>query len=169
MEIQFHPESDRPALVSATTDYQRLWEAEGEKIAEQFAAATGLRFAEARIDALVYEGTSQSHPLRLRASYDGETKLGTLIHELAHRLLQDNRARLQLPSYRPDQGREEHELLDLFLFDVWTDLYGEMFARRQVEVESQRRPMYREAWNATLALDPAARAAKLASLFTTSR
>ena len=164
LQIRFCPESDQPALVSAAAEYQRLWEAEGERIVEQLAAATGLRFTERAIDARVFEGVSRSDPLRLRASYDQETKLGTLIHELAHRLVQGRRVGSALDANGPDRERENHELIDLFLFDVWTDLYGLGFAQRQVEIESQRRPMYRATWRATLTLSRVARTEKLRAM-----
>ena len=167
VEVRFRPESDQPALTLATGEYRDLWEAEGDRIIEQLAAATGLRFAETVIDAIVFEGMSRSHPLRLRASYDRETKLATLTHELAHRLIQGHTR----PSVAPqpaDQQRQSHELIDLFLFDVWADLYGEAFAERQVDIESQRRSVYRDAWQVTLELDRASRATKLRSLLSTS-
>jgi hypothetical protein len=162
--IRFRPESGDPALAAAAEEYQALWEAEGERIVGAFAAVTGLAFAEAEIDAAVYEGPSRSNPLLLRASYDDEAKRGTLIHELAHRLIRGNRARLGLPPYQPGNERKNHELIDAFLYDVWSDLYGEEFARRRVEAESVWQPFYRQAWEATLALDRAGRAAKLAGL-----
>jgi hypothetical protein len=146
LEIRFHPESGRDAFVAAAAEYQRLWDEHGERIVAQLVSLTGLRFVEDVLNALVFEGISHSHPLCLRASYDAETKLGALIHELAHRLVAGNRARLGLPPYHPDRNREEHELIDLFLFDAWTDLYGEAFARRQVAIESRYQPFYREAW-----------------------
>ena len=145
-------------MAAATTEYKRLWRSQGRRIVEQFTAATSLRFAEGTIDALVFEGVSRSEPLQLRASYDEPTKLGTLIHELSHRLIADNRSRLRSP---PASSSEEHQLIDLFLFDVWTDLFGESFARHQVEVESKRGQLYRDAWSAALALDRDARESKL--------
>jgi len=166
VEIRFHPESEEPALTLAAAEYQGLWEAQGHRVVQQLAAATGLSFAETVIDATVFEGTSQSHPLRLRASYDRETKLAYLIHELAHRLVQGH-ARLSVARDGADQQRQSHELIDLFLFDVWADLYGEAFARRQVDIESQRRSLYRDAWQVSLELDRASRAAKLRSLLRT--
>lgn len=158
MEITLRPASDDPALIAATGEYERVWRSDGERIVAALCGLTGLRFVEPRLEAIVHEGISRSHPLRLRASYDGETKRGTLIHELAHRLV-DQRGSPSDPS-----SADEHELIDLFLFDAWSDLYGEAFARRQVEVESQRRPMYQEAWKPTLVLDRKGRAAKLRSL-----
>jgi len=167
LEIRFRPDSDEPPIVSAAAEYRRLWEAEGEEIVRQFATTTGLTFAVHAMDARVFEGTSQSDPLSLRASYDKETKLGTLIHELAHHLVQGHTARSAGSLDRPDRQRENHELIDLFLFDVWADLYGQTFARRQVDVESRRRPMYREVWAATLTLDRVGRAARLQVLLRT--
>jgi len=167
VEIRFHPESEQPALARAAAEYRRLWEAHGDDVIEKLAAATGLRFPEPALDAVVFEGMSQSHPLRLRASYDNETKLATLIHELAHRLVHGH-ARPSVASDQPSQERQNHELIDLFLFDVWADLYGEAFAKRQVEIESERRPMYRDAWHVALAIDPASRAAKLRGLLSAS-
>lgn len=158
MDITFRPASDDPALIAATAEYERLWRSDGERIVEALCGLTGLRFAEQRLEGIVHEGISRSHPLRLRASYDGETKRGTLIHELARRLVDQGES----PS--DPSSADEHEIIDLFLFDAWSDLYGDAFARRQVEVESQRRPMYQEAWKATLVLDRKARAAKLRSL-----
>jgi hypothetical protein len=162
LEIHFRPESDDPALTAAAAEYRRIWEADGSRIVQAFATATGLAFAEASIEAIVFEGPSQSNPLRLRASYDTEGKRGTLIHELSHRLIKGNRTRLGLPPYDPTRERENHELIDLFLFDVWTDLYGEPFARRRVEAESRWQPLYCEAWIATLAMSRTERAAKMA-------
>jgi hypothetical protein len=167
VEVRFRPESEQPALTLAAAEYQRLWEAQGDRVVEQLAAATGLRFAETVIDAIVFEGMSQSSPLRLRASYDRETKLATLIHELAHRLVQGH-AGPSVARHGTDRQRQSHELINLFLFDVWADLYGDDFARRHVDVESQRRSVYREAWHVTLELDRASRAEKLRSLLSPS-
>lgn len=162
LTIRFTPESEQnPALATAAVSYRRLWERDGARIVARLERLTGPRFAETEIDATVREAPSASHPLRLRASYDHETKAGTLVHELCHRLLSGNRARLGLRPYRRDQELDNHKLINLFLYDAWCDLYGEAFARRQVEVESRRRPLYAKAWAWALELDRARRAAML--------
>ena len=63
---------------------------------------------------------------------------------LAHRLIVD-------AAPPAAQGLESHAVIYLFLFDVWTDLFGVSFAQRQTETESQRlmiesfgRPDFRE-------------------------
>jgi len=156
LRISFRPAAPEPDIVSATAAYQELWDAHGDEIVRQLEARAGLQFAERDLDAQVHEGPSRSHPLTLRASYDRETKLGTLIHELADRLVVD-----ALPSAR---GLESHEVIYLFLFEVWTDLFGRAFAQRQVDVESRRRPLYAAAWRNVHAIDPTARAARLRAL-----
>ena len=143
-------------MTSASAEYERLWRSDGGRIVAKLVALTGLRFSEGRLDAVVHEGPSRSHPLRLRASYDRDTKRGTLIHELAHRLIAGSIPRTQGSAA---SERESHELIYAFLFDAWSDLYGEAFAHRQVQVESLRRPVYAEAWQVALSKDRPARAA----------
>jgi hypothetical protein len=159
LELVFRPESDAPQLAEAAAEYTFLWIEWGVWIATELTRATGLSFPYTRLEATVCEEPSRSHPLRLRASYDRETKLGTLVHELAHRLVGDRAER----SARTLGELESHELIDLFLFDVWADLFGEKFARQQVEVESQRRPIYAEAWTSALAIDRRTRAERLSA------
>lgn len=161
LTVNFHPDSDNLELVAAADDYAHLWQADGDQIVARLNGATGPTFVEEFINAIVFEGVSQSHPLCLRASHPTETKKETLIHELCHRLIQGNRSRLGLPAYRPSEQLQNHQLIDLFLFDVWVDLYGEEFARRQVEVESERQPFYKEAWGWPLSMGRGERETKL--------
>ena len=64
--------------------------------------------------------------IRLRAGYSPDYKKATLVHELGHRLA------LALPNHG---GLDDHRLLYLFLYDAWTDLYGQDFADRMVAIE----------------------------------
>ncbi len=167
LTVNFHPDSNKPDLVAAAAEYTRLWQTEGGQIVARLDGVTGLTFAEEFINAIVFEGVSQSHPLCLRASYPAETKKGTLIHELCHRLVRGNRSRLGLPAYRSNEQLQNHQLIDLFLFDVWVDLYGEEFARRQVEVESERQQFYKEAWGWALSMGRGERETKLRAVLST--
>jgi hypothetical protein len=164
LDLRIYPECDQPQLVKAAADYQRLWDAHRKRIVTRFRVTTGLDFAEGLINAIVWDGGGFATPLRFRNHPDEEFRLGTVIHELSHRLIRGNRARLGMPPSRPELVHENHELIDLFLFDVWCDLFGEDFARRRVDVESAANDYSREAWQAALALDRAGRAARLKSL-----
>ncbi len=119
-----------------------------------------LRFTESTVNATVFERISHSHPLKLRASYSRSVKLGTLVHELGHRLVYGARnPRVAFATARPST-EELHRTLDLFLFDVWTDLYGSEFAHEQVATECARTPLYKAAWDWALAMDRTQRTAE---------
>ena len=95
----------------------------------------------------------------LRASYREPTKRGTLVHELGHRLAADV----------PFKG-EHHELIFLFVYDVWVDLWGKPFADEQVAVESQRRGLvdYEGIWKKTLTMSQTERASRLQQILKSS-
>jgi hypothetical protein len=156
LRIEFVPLSDH--FHQASVEYQQIWEQEKDRIVAEMERRTGLKFPRIAIQAIVYEGISSSGygsaPMRLRASLDLESKRGTLVHELGHRLLGN--------IHRGNQ----HPVLFLFLYDVWKDLWGEAFADRQVRIESQRRGLYdyAGAWKAALSLSADERAALLRSI-----
>ena len=95
--------------------------------------------------------------MRLRASYPAEVKKGTLIHELAHRML---------GRVKPTDDIDEHRKIFLVLYDIWVALYGKEFADRNVAVESSRKGLYdyESAWKWTLAMSAEERAAKFKTL-----
>jgi hypothetical protein len=122
-------------------------------------SVSGLRFAnpiyaDTAIAAVVLEQPSSSgyreRPMQLRASYSPSTRRATLIHELGHRL-QSNLFRF---------GEQEHGPLFLWVYDVWTQLYGRSFADAEVEVEKRRGGPYPAAWDSAMALSAEQRAAR---------
>ena len=125
---------------------------------ETMEQVSGLKFQETDIQVVVYEGVSYSgykdRPMRLRASYPEDVKKATLVHELGHRL--DS----QLKN-RPKEV-DEHRLLFLYLYEVWTKLYGKRFADEMVEVEKKRKGLYdyESAWGWALTMNEGERAAK---------
>lgn len=143
MKILFTPESED--FLNSTKTYQSIWEREGKKIIDEFKNVTGLDFKNEEINVIVYEGVSSSgndnEPMRLRASYEDDIKLGTLIHELGHRLL--------IPLKNRIEELDEHRTLFTFLYDVWLNLYGVEFADKLVHEESKRKGLYdyESAWN----------------------
>ncbi|HEX8365380.1 MAG TPA: hypothetical protein VF603_08870 [Allosphingosinicella sp.] len=150
-----------PEFDAATEEYRRIWEEEGARIVEALERVTGLAFPPDEIEALIsqappmmaYDGRN----LRLRAAYSPDYKRATLVHELGHRLsfLIPRRA-----------GLDDHRLLYLFLYDAWTDLYGEAFAERMASIE-RRIPGtydYDAAWAWALSMTREERQARLAVL-----
>ena len=142
---------------AATEEYREIWAKEGARIVAAMERATGLHFEPGPIEVSVYEGTSYSgerggRPMLLRASYQTDTKRGTLVHELGHRLAAD------VP-FKSDH----HELIFLFVYDVWVDLWGQEFADSQVKVEGLRKGIvdYDGIWKRTLAIPAAERARRL--------
>lgn len=156
-----HFVSAGPEFDDATEEYGRIWQEEGDRIVAALEEVTGLVFPPAEIEALVsqappmmaYDGRS----LRLRAAYSPAYKRATLVHELGHRL----------SFLLPRTGElDDHRLLYLFLYDAWTDLYGEAFADRMARIE-RRIPGtydYDSAWNWALSMSRDERQARLAEL-----
>lgn len=154
--VAFTPTS--PAFAPAADEYRRLWESEGTAVVAAMERATGLSFPPGRIDVIVSEGRPMTaydgRTIRLRARYSPAYKKATLVHELGHRLA------LALPR----TGLDDHRLLYLFLYDVWTDLYGQGFADRMVAIERRIGPAYESAWTWALAMTREQRQARLAAL-----
>ncbi|MEO7178936.1 MAG: hypothetical protein ABIW83_08830 [Allosphingosinicella sp.] len=59
-------------------------------------------------------------------------------------------------------------MLYLFLYDVWTDLYGKDFADRMAGIERRIGPSYEVAWAWALAMNREERQTRLAALRTMS-
>ena len=157
--VSFAP--TEPRFAPATDEYRRIWEAEGARIVAALEAATGLAFPATPIEMIVRQGTPMTaydgRTIRLRADYSPDYKKATLVHELGHRLS------FLLPR---DPELDDHRLLYLFLYDVWTDLYGRAFADRMVAIE-RRIPGgydYDAAWTWALAMTRAQRQARLRAL-----
>lgn len=145
----------------AAAEYRALWEAEGPRIVAALEAETGLVFPSRAIDVIVTDGPPMTsydgRTIRLRGRYAPLYKRATLVHELGH----------LLAFSLPDRGGlDDHRLLYLYLYDVWTELYGKTFADRMVQVEKRiEGPAdYRAAWDWALAQSRAQRRARLAAL-----
>ena len=159
INITFSPESEQYA--QATKEYQAIWAAEGQRIIAAMEKVSEVRFTEAEVRAIVFEGASSSgfreKPMKLRASYPSEVKKATLIHELGHRLIN------RIPKTKEV---DEHRVLFLVLYDIWESLYGKDFADRMVEVEKKRKGIYdyESAWKWALAMSKEERAARFKAL-----
>ena len=120
----------------ALQEYRHIWEVDGARILRTLERVSGLSFPVHQISVELIDGPSWAGGERIgmRWSYSTDTKRGTLVHELGH-LLIGNR----IPEVDGEPIAEHHEVLFLFLYDVWVELWGEEFADGQVEVESARR------------------------------
>jgi hypothetical protein len=150
-ELDFVPQE--PTFSGAADEYKVIWNSEGDRIANALREATGLSLESGPVRAIVCECVSYSGyretPMQLRASYPEDTKRATLVHELSHRLISD---------VAPGSV-DQHQVIFLFVYDVWVQLWGEEFADAQVVVESGRRGLYdyASAWRDALALGAAGR------------
>lgn len=141
LHLLFKPQSDQFEL--ATREYQDIWGKEREAIIDTFEKVTGLEFKQKLIEIVIYEGPSFSGnlncPMKLRASLPYKEKQGTLVHELGHRLINPLQNRIE--------GIDEHHTLNLFLYDVWNNLYGKEFADQMVTIENKKNIRdYESAW-----------------------
>lgn len=160
MKFEFSPESEQ--FEGASEEYKDIWETEGSRIIEILENISGLKFSDRKINGVIFEGVSTlnwndevNFSMKLRASYPTAVKKATIVHELGHLLL------VQIKK-RPVE-LDEHRILFLFLYDVWTELYGTDFANRAVEVEKKRKGIYDydSAWTWALSLSKEERAQKL--------
>jgi hypothetical protein len=155
-----------PRFAEGTDEYRRLWETDGARIVAAMEGLTGLAFPAEPVEILVRDGPPMTaydgRTIRLRARCSPGCKLGTFTHELGHRLA------LLLPR----SGEiDDHRLLYLFLYDAWTDLYGQDFADRMVRIE-RRIPGaydYDAAWSWALAMTREQRQARLRTLAAPAR
>ncbi|HEX8641627.1 MAG TPA: hypothetical protein VF704_10805 [Allosphingosinicella sp.] len=158
--VEFAPAD--PRFEAPAEEYRQLWRSEGRRIVGALEKATGFAFPDTPIEALVsetppmtaYDGRS----MRLKGSYSADYRLASLIHEMGHRLA------LTLPrGHRLD----DHRLLYLFLYDVWSDLYGPDYADHMVRIE-RRIPGgydYNAAWTWALSMTREERQARLRAMW----
>ncbi len=160
--INFYPESDKEEFVKAAQEYAEIWREDGEWIFQTIERLSGLKFKTKLINALTFEGTSYSVPLRLRSSYSRTHKEATLIHELCHRLLVDNDFYFFDTTNR---GEDVHKAIDLVLYDIWVEILGEESANDSKDEEtSYNNPDYKNAWEWSLSFDKETRQVKFKEL-----
>ena len=135
LKINFYPESDNPEFEKASMGYAKLWEEEGIRIQKTIENISGLRFKEKIINALVFDNVSYSVPLQLTANVTFERKRGALVHELCHRLVVGNNIEVKSGKSYNSWILTIHKHIDLILYDVWIELYGENFAKREIKYE----------------------------------
>jgi len=136
-----------PALIQPAEEYRAIWERDGAQIITVMEEVTGLAYPDLSIEVIVSETPPMTafdgRTMRLRGRYSPAYKKATLVHELGHRLAF---------TLGRSTGLDDHSLLYLFLYDVWTDLYGQPFADRIVSIERRIGPAYAGAWDFALSM-----------------
>jgi len=114
-------------------EYEAVWAIYGKKIEKAFKKIVRLSFKEKTIPVIVgdydsnFAGKSLNDPILFRSSV--RHKLGTVLHELSHRFLLE---------YHFEYGGivlNDHELIDLFLYDVIKDCFGKFAADERLNYE----------------------------------
>ena len=166
IKIVFHPDSDQEDYSEIVGKYEQIWKDDGKRIINTIEKYSGLKFKEKTINAVAYFGSlsSRSRPLSLRANLPPEIRLGTLVHELCHRILAGNKVKIKFNDHE-NASFEVHKVLNLILYDIWTELYGKKFANKVKEWESNSRSgVYKKAWEWALSFDKTTRALKFKKL-----
>jgi len=151
----------QPRFAGAADEYRQIWNEEGARIVAALEDVAGIAFAANSVEVIVSNGPPMTgydgRTMRLRAGYSPAYKRATLVHEMGHLLT------LELPR---TAEIDDHRLLYLFLYDVWTDLYGQDFADRMVRIERRITGLYDydAAWTWALAMTREQRQARLRSL-----
>ena len=170
LTINFYPDSDDPRFIAAASEYTDIWTADGDRIFSTIERISGLRFKERYINAVVFADPSLSHPYRLKFDLPREIKKGALVHELTHRIIRGNNPTYEFSKDRHGYVVDAHKLADLVLYDIWTDLYGEEFARANVEFETGSEILedidaYKAAWDWALGMTKEQRAEEFRKYF----
>jgi hypothetical protein len=135
MQINFYPEQDKPEFEKAAKEYAKIWSEERERITKVIEKISGLKFKEKIINAIIYDEISYSVPLKLQADISAKHKMGTLTHELCHRLVVGNNIKIKAGKTYNSWTLAIHKHIDLILYDIWVELYGEDFAKKEIGYE----------------------------------
>jgi hypothetical protein len=137
LDICFYPDHNNLKLSKATEEYGLIWKEERGKIGKAISDITGLNFKTKKINAIVYEGSSYSYPLKLRASHSKTLKKTTLVHELFHRIFLDNKIKFEGRFYSKEWDYKVHKIISLFLYFTLKQLYGDEVLNANVKKESK--------------------------------
>jgi hypothetical protein len=150
-----------PRFAETAAWYRELWRAEGERIVAALERESGVAFPDRPLEIILRDGRPMTgfgcSAIRLRGTYTGPVAAGTFVHELGHCLATGLQRTAEV---------DDHRALYLFLYDVWTDLYGRDFADEMVRLERQIPGPYdyAAAWDWALAMTREQRKARLRAL-----
>lgn len=131
MVINFYPDSDALGLAEAAQEYKKVWEKKGEIIVAEIEKVSGVRFTRKFINAIIWlEEYGWSFPLALSYSTPPDQKAKEIAHELCHRLMAQNKIET-----KKFTRVETHKQINLILYDIFLNLYGEEETKKRIEYE----------------------------------
>lgn len=169
MKINFYPDHDDPNFEKAAKKYAEIWNQEGNRIIRVLEKISGLKFKEEIINAITYNENSYSIPLRLQSNSTKREKKWTIVHELCHRLFVANNIKLNNLTW-DNHNLETHKPVDLILYDVLVELYGEKEAKDNIKYEidlwtGKNVSPYKIAWDWALSMTKEERAKEFRKYF----
>lgn len=144
LTVFFESSSNEKAMYQAAESYRILWKDNGEKIVKSIEEISHIAFTTSSISFRIVNGPSRSHPPELRGNQGSFAKKEAITHELCHILLRDNN--LKAKQFNTSLSLGIHMVIDLILYDIFTDVWGQKFAREAVRLESKHSQVYRKAW-----------------------
>lgn len=135
MQINFYPERDNPKFEKAAKEYAKIWTEGGDNVVKVIEKTSELKFKEKTVNAIIHDEISYYVPLKLQADISTEHKKGTLVHELCHRLVVGNNIKIKTGKTYNNWTMAIHKHIDLILYDIWVGLYGESFAKKEIDYE----------------------------------
>lgn len=122
------------------TEYIALWKSEGQKIINAIESSLGLKFIENEIIIEIGQGYQKKGNFsgnnineNMIFRYNNRCKIGTFFHELSHRIIMEHD--LYYKNKEKYNLKDEHQLIDLFLYDAIEYSYGKKAALLRVDYE----------------------------------
>jgi hypothetical protein len=146
---------DPAAFKALVEDRQALWKDEADLILAGMRSITGLEFRSLLVDVYIVQQTNRafSDPLVIDARYSGSSFIDTLTHEILHRLLTDNTAKIDtsawVKAYFPEI-RDAKTINHIMVHAVHEAIYKDILwdpVRLDADIAMcKNSPGYKESW-----------------------
>ena len=140
-------------------EYALVLEKEGNKIIKSIEENLGLKFNEEEVKIDICEGyqdkgnfSGSSIKDNMVFRYNNRCKCGTFYHELSHRIITEYDMFEKLKE--KFNLKDEHQIIDLFLYDAIEETYGAEAALFRVEYEKTfPESEFKESWDYALSMN----------------
>lgn len=140
-------------------EYSLVLEKEGSKIIKSIEENLGLKFNEEEVKIDICEGyqdkgnfSGSSIKDNMVFRYNNRCKCGTFYHELSHRIITEYDMFEKLKE--KFNLKDEHQIIDLFLYDAIEEVYGTEAALYRVEYEKTfPEPEFKDSWDYALSMN----------------